>query len=343
MTIIWAVLIIGFLIFTHELGHYYAARWTGVIVQEFAIGFGHKIFARKKGDTLYSLRIFPIGGFVKLAGMDPNDDYYRSESGFAAQSLPKRCFIMLAGSLVHLILTIFLFFIIAFVVGLPVDYVDKGEIGEVLANGPAAKAGIVPGDIITSVNGVSTDSWQAVAQEIHQYPNQEVTFIIQRGTSTQTLKIITDVNTDNHGIIGISPALKLERMSFFAAIKFAPLQTWDLFKAMMNGLWTLVSGRAGGDGLVGPVGLAQMIGGAVRSGAFYIMQLTAVLSLNFAIINLLPLPALDGGRIMMLGVEAIRRKPLDPEKEGMFHFVGFVLLIGLTVYVTFKDILRFGG
>ena len=343
MTVFWAVLIIGFLIFTHELGHYYAARWTGVVVQEFAIGFGHKIFSRKQGDTLYSLRIFPIGGFVKLAGMDPNDEYYHSEGGFAAQSLWKRAFIMLAGSLVHLLLTIIIFFLLAFAVGLPVDYVDKGQVGEVLANGPAARAGLQQGNIILKVNDKETPTWQEVAQEIHRHPEERVNFAIRRGNDNFVLEITPDRNAEDKGIIGISPALHLQRMSVLEAAKFAPVQTWSLFKAMMNGLWVLLTGRAGSDGLVGPVGLAQMIGGAARSGLFYLMQLTAVLSLNFSIINLLPLPALDGGRIMMLGVEAIRRKPLDPEKEGIFHFVGFVLLIALTLYVTFKDILRFGG
>ena len=343
MTVIWALLIIGFLIFTHELGHFYVARKVGIHVQEFAVGFGKIIYSWTREGTQYSLRMLPFGGYVKMSGMDPEDEDYNSEGSFNKKPAWARGLVLMAGSLVHVALAVILFIMIGAFIGVPVDADKSSTIGEVLPNSPAAQAGLQPGDRVTDISGVHVESWEDLAGTIHVSSGKDLVLTVDRHGSQIVMHVIPEENKDNQGIIGIAPALIKERMGIFAAVQFGFTQTYKLFVLMMQGLAMLFTDKTASEGLVGPVGVAQMIGSAAQSGLFYITQMAALLSLNFAILNLLPLPALDGGRILVLLVEIIRRKPVDPGKEGMFHLVGFVLLIALTVYVTFKDIIRIGN
>lgn len=344
VSIVWALLIIGFLIFTHELGHFVAAKQSGIKVYEFALGFGPKLLSFKKNETVYNLRVLPFGGFVKMAGMEPDDEYYDKPEGFNTKSKLKRAWVLLAGSLTHLVLAVVLFIVLGGIIGIPSDIVKNGTIGEVMPNTPAAAAGLEPGDRVQTINGEIISDWNGLAEYIHAHPGQKLNFEIIRGKDTKlSMTIVPQKSKDGQGIIGISPALVVKRLGVVAAVKFGFEQTYRVTGLMFASLGQLFVSHEAREGLMGPVGVAQMIGSAANSGLFYITQLTALLSLNFAILNLLPLPALDGGRLLMLLVEAIRRKPVSPEKEGMFHFVGFILIILLTILVTYKDILRIGG
>jgi regulator of sigma E protease len=344
VTVVWTILVIGFLIFFHELGHFAVAKKVGIQVNEFAIGFGPKIFGIRKGETLYSLRILPLGGFVKMAGMDPDEeDFKNNERGFNRKSLWARAAVLFAGSFMHVILAIIIFFLMGIAIGIPVDVSTEPIIGDLVAGGPAASSGIMPGDRIIALDGQKIESWNQLAELIHQKPNQTIKMDVERNNEVLTFAVIPEENEQGEGMIGIAPSVITKKLGLLSAIKFGFVQTIALIGLLFEGLKMIISGQAEGGGLVGPVGVAQMIGTAARSGLFYLMNLAALLSVNFAIINLLPIPALDGGRILLLGVEAVRRKPIDPNKEGIIHFIGFVIIILLSLLITYKDIIRIGG
>lgn len=344
MSIVWALLIIGFLIFTHELGHFAAAKQCGIKIYEFALGFGPKLMSFTKNETVYNWRLLPFGGFVKMAGMESDDEYFNKPEGFNTKSKLQRAWVLCAGSLIHLLLAILLFIILGGIIGIPSDIVKNGTIGEVVPNSPAAIAGVEPGDKVLEINGVKVSGWNDLAQYIHSHPDKKLDFKIARDDTQKLAVTITPQKSKNgQGIIGISPALVTKRLGAVAAVKFGFNQTYRITGLMFMSIGQLFVSNEARSGLMGPVGVAQMIGSAANSGIFYLTQLTALLSLNFAILNLLPLPALDGGRLLMLVIEAIRRKPISPEREGLIHFIGFILLILLTILVTYKDILRIGG
>ncbi len=333
-TFIASVFVFGLLILVHELGHYFVARWTGIRVLELAIGFGPKLAGWTRDGIDYSLRAFPLGGFCRLLGESPEEA--SEPDSFPQQSILKRASVLLAGATMNLVLAIVVFFIIFFfIVGVPDT--DTSRIGYIVEDSPAEEVGLQEGDVITAIDGNPVTEWEEVLAYISAKPNEEIVLSVERNDTTREFTVVTETAPEpepERGMIGIGP--DIQRFRLFPSLMFS----FERFGFILAALYQVVSGQAPLD-VAGPVGIVATIGEVAQTGFVNLLILTALISINLGIINLLPIPALDGGRLLFLLVEAIRGKPIEPEKEGFIHFIGFALLIALILIVTYQDILRF--
>ena len=332
MTIIVAILLFGVIVFIHELGHFLFAKFNGVKVHEFAIGMGPKLFSIKK-DTEYSIRLLPLGGFVSMEGEDEESKDPRS---FGSKSILQRASIIFAGPFFNIVLTIILFIPIFMFIG-----TQTTTLGNVIENGPAYDAGIKVGDKIEAVNGVEVKSWQDIIESLNNSDGSEVKLSIDRNGEDKEILVTPEKNEEGRYIIGIET--KVER-NIFISITNAFTTTWDMIIQMVTFLGQLVTGTVPGgvsNSVTGPLGVINIVSEAAKMGIVNVMYIGAVISLNLGIINLVPLPALDGGRLLMLAIEAIRGgKKIDPNKEAMINMVGIGALMLFMVFITYKDILR---
>lgn len=339
-TILIDLLVFGILVLFHEFGHFSVAKLVGIKVHEFAIGMGPRIFNARKGETEYSLRILPIGGYVKMEGEDEASFDQRS---FSNKPLWARISVIIAGPLMNFILAILLFCLIGYMSGIPSN---TTVIGSVIENNPAQVAGIEAGDKIISIDGKVVQSWDEVVKIIHVSKDKELNIKIMRGQEEKTfdIKPVVDEKTKN-AIVGISPTFE---KSFIKSIPMAFKQLIFIMKGMIDffvqlfmKLFMIDTTKDIMKDMVGPVGIIHLIGEAAKTSIYNLLSLAAIISINLGMVNLLPIPALDGGRLVFLLVEALRGKPLDPEKEGFIHFAGFVLLMGLMIFMVYKDVIRF--
>ncbi len=337
MTIVIALIIIAILIMVHELGHFVAARRIGIPVHEFSLGFGYKVLSTTKNGTEYSLRLIPLGGFVRMAGEEPGDT--DNPDGFNTRTPWEKARVAFAGPFMNFVLAILIFIYTFSVIGMPVD---KAVIGEVIKDKPAYEAGLKSGDQILAVNDKNVASWSEFVETIQKSPaDKPLSLTISRDTQTKVL-VMTPVRDKTTGkpIVGVYSKVTLERQGIMEAVKLGFTQTYQLTLALLSGIGMLFTGGASTADLAGPVGITNMIGDAARGGMGYLLSFTAFLSINLGILNLLPIPALDGSRIVFAIVEAIRRKPMDPEKEGFIHWIGFIFLMLLIVVATYNDIVK---
>ncbi|USK40688.1 RIP metalloprotease RseP [Cytobacillus firmus] len=416
-TVIAFIVIFGALVFFHELGHLIFAKRAGILCREFAIGFGPKVFSFKKDETVYTIRLLPIGGFVRMAGEDPemveikpgyriglildkneevskiilnNKDKYpdarivevedadiehtlvikgyvegeedesiqifkvsRSavlvEDGtetliapydrqFASKTLGQRTMAIFAGPMMNFVLAFIVFVLIALLQGIPTN---EPALGKLTPDGAAYEAGLKEGDMVQSVDGAEISSWSDVVEIIRKNPSEELEFLVERNGQEHSILVtpkVQDVEGEKIGIIGVySPMEK----SPLKAITYGAKETYFWTKEIFVMLGKLVTGQFSIDALSGPVGIYVSTDTVAKSGIYYLMKWAGILSINLGIMNLLPIPALDGGRLMFFAVEVVRGKPIDRHKEGMVHFIGFALLMLLMLVVTWNDIQRF--
>lgn len=329
-TIIVALAVFGLLVIFHELGHFCVAKAAGIKIHEFAIGMGPRLFNYKGKETEYTLRALPIGGYVKMEGEDEASNDDRS---FSKKSVPVRMAVLFAGSFMNFVLGMLLFTLLFFSVGYTTT-----TLGEVFPGTPAAVAGLQEGDKVTHINSEKIDTWQHLVETIGKSEGNPLEFRIVRDGETLS-KTITPVINEETGNLSIGIGTKIER-SLGGAFKAGLDNVIMIMREIINFLRQLVLRQAGTDQLVGPMGIISMVGEAARAGWLNVVFLAGLISINLGIMNLLPIPALDGSRILFLFVELFRGKPVDPEKEGMIHLVGFGLLIMLMLFVTWQDILR---
>ena len=317
MTIIVALLLFSAIVFIHELGHFLFAKMNGIKVHEFSIGMGPKIYSIKK-DTDYSIRLLPIGGFVSMEGEDEESKDPRS---FGEKSILQRASVIFAGPFFNIIFTIILFIPIFLFMG----------------NQTTTLAGVT----IEAVNGEQVKTWQDVIQSLNESDGSELKLSIDRDGKNEEVNVTPEKNAEGRYVIGIET--KVER-NLFASIKNAFTTTWDMMGQMVTFLGQLVTGTVPGgvgNSVTGPLGVINIVSQAAKVGIINVMYIAAVISLNLGIINLVPLPALDGGRLLMLAIEAIRGgKKIDPNKEAMINMVGLGALMLFMVFITYKDILR---
>lgn len=339
MTIVLALIIIAVLILVHEWGHFVAARRIGITVYEFSLGFGTKLFSKKKDGVEYSLRLIPLGGYVRMAGEEPGDA--EDPNGFDKRTPLEKMIVSFAGPFMNFVLAVLIFILIFAVIGVA-QPVDKAIIGEVIKDKPAYQAGLQKGDKILAVNQQEISSWEDFVGVIQDEPaHQPMLVTIERAGKTSELTVIPTVNeSTGKSILGVYSQIRYERLGIFNAIKMGFVQTYQMTVLLLQGLGMLISGGASASDLAGPVGITSMVGEAARGGIVYLLSFTAFLSINLGILNMLPIPALDGSRFVFAIVEAIRRKPMDPEKEGFIHWMGFLFLMGLIVLATYNDIVR---
>ncbi len=331
-TFIASIFVFGLLILVHELGHYFVARLTGIKVLELAIGFGPKIIGWTKDEIDYSLRAIPLGGFCRLLGETPEEA--QLPDSFPQKPVLSRAAVLVAGAAMNLFLAIFVFFIIFFfIAGTPVA--DSGKIGYLVEDFPAQEAGLQTGDVIKSIEGHPVSEWEDIIYLISSRPEQVITLEIEREGSVKEFSIMTVIEPGSErGVIGIGQPI--ERFQFLSSLGLS----FERFGMVIASIFQVLTGQAPLD-VAGPVGIVFVIGEVAQTGFVNLLLLTALISISLGIMNLLPIPALDGGRLLFLIVEAIRGKKIDPEKEGMIHFIGFAVLIVLILFITYQDILRF--
>ncbi|WML43736.1 RIP metalloprotease RseP [Neobacillus sp. PS3-40] len=415
-TVIAFIVIFGALVFFHEWGHFIFAKRAGILCREFAIGFGPKVFSHKKGETTYTIRLLPIGGFVRMAGEDPemveikpgyrigllfdeanrvnkiilnNKEKFPNcriveveqvdiekdlfikgypedeeeklltfpvsptavtidkgvesqiapiDRQFASKTLGQRAMAIFAGPMMNFVLAFVVFIIIALLQGVPTN---DPKLGVITPDGAAKVAGLKQGDVVQSINGSEISSWADVVDIIRHSPNKKLDFTINRSNKEIEIPVTPiekKVEGEKIGIIGVySPVEKSPLQAISSGFKDTVFWTKQIFVMFEK----LVTGQFSINMLSGPVGIYVSTDTVVKSGIYYLMKWGAILSINLGIMNLLPIPALDGGRLMFFAVEAVRGKPIDKQKEGMVHFIGFALLMLLMLVVTWNDIQRF--
>lgn len=411
-TVLAFILLFGALVFFHELGHFIFAKRSGILCREFAIGFGPKIFAYKKNETVYTIRLLPLGGYVRMAGEDPElidlkpglrvglildanevvqkiiinrkdkypdarmieieqadiekDLFIRGfeegdeeisrifkidekavlvengiesqiapiERQFSSKSLLARTLTIFAGPLFNFILAIIVFILIGVVQGVPTN---EPMLGQITKDGSAMNAGLKEGDYIHSIDGAEVSTWIDIVEIIQKNPDKTLTFHIERNQKILDIDV-TPKNIDGEGKIGVYQPMD---QSIGGAFAYGFTETWFWTKQIFIILGDLVSGGFTIDAFSGPVGIYASTEAVAQSGIFNLLRWGALLSINLGIMNLLPIPALDGGRLLFFGIEALRGKPIDKNKEGFVHFIGFALLMILMLVVTWNDIQRF--
>ena len=415
-TVIAFIVIFGTLVAFHEFGHFLFAKRAGIMVREFAIGMGPKILAIRKGETQYTLRLLPLGGYVRMAGEDfdtvelqpgyrvglllnaqdeiekiylnrnvsnPNilnveveksdldkelyiEGYDEDgqlvhlkiartamviEKGqetliapydrqFESKSLGSRALAIFAGPLFNFILAFFIFVALGLLNGVPTN---EPIISEVKPDTPAEMAGMKENDLITGVDGKSISSWTQFSEAIQKSAGVPMSIEVDRAGTQVDLDVVPDTVEDagkKFGQIGVIYSSPLEK-GFIKSIVFGAEQTYTWTVKIFELLGQLITGQFTIDALSGPVGIYKATEEVAQHGIFNLMNWAAVLSINLGIMNLLPLPALDGGRLLFFLFEGLRGKPIDKQKEGMVHFVGIMLLMVLMLVVTWNDIQRF--
>ena len=342
--ILIAIVILGFIVVVHELGHYIAGRLCGIGIMEFSVGFGPKILSWKRKDIQYSLRAIPLGGFCKFAGEDEEN---LEPSVFNNAPVWKRFLTVAAGPVMNFILAL------VFCVIMLCNYVIadiQPRLDVVFENTPAAEAGLMAGDVIAAVNGEAvsfdyTGVEQTRSAILNAGAEHAVELSIARGgeelsvSITPELVIVDEASGQQALQIGVN--FTPRAFTLGEAIAEAPGYTVEYTKEILVSLKNLVFKGEGVEDVVSTVGMIDMMSEMVYDARLYaVVYLVFVISLNLGIMNLLPLPALDGGRLVLLILEAIRRKPLPPEKEGIVHGIGFLLLIAVFVFFTYQDIVR---
>lgn len=367
LTIIVFALILSVLVLVHEMGHFIVARNRGVKVEEFGFGFPPRLFSKKRGETVYSFNAIPFGGFVKLYGEDGNKD---SENGdmqraFFSKKIWERSAIIIAGVIMNIILAVFLLGL-GHWIGLPtvLDESNKAvatntmiQVIQVASDSPASEAGIKMGDSIERLkieNGklkiINITNINQVQETISEYRGKEIVIGISRGDEVVEMSIVPRINPpEGEGAIGIV----MSEVGFISypwyvaiwkGIESTFLILLMIFSAIIGLIKTLIIGApmlVELSDVAGPVGIAVWVHQLTKLGIVYILQFAAIISINLAIINIFPFPAIDGGRLVFLFIEKIKGSPVNQKIEGMIHQIGFALLILLMIFITFKDVSKF--
>ena len=329
-TIVPALLVFGILIMVHEAGHFFVAKAVGIKIDKFAIGMGPVILKKTKGETEYSVRLLPIGGYVKMEGEDEESDHERS---FTSKTIPQKIAVSAAGSAMNFILAVLIIIVIFIGMGFP-----STTVSELIDNKPAQQAGMMAGDEIIQINDIKIKEWADIQDAIGNSNSETIDIIVLRDGIEKS--IVSGVTTEEDGrrVIGIMPE---SEKRIWLSIVYGFKAAIAMVGAMFVFLGELVRGKAETGDVVGPVGIIYMVGEASRTGWYNVLGLGAMISMNLAIINLLPFPALDGGRIILLIIQGITGKKIPAEKEGWIHFAGFVLLMITLILVTYRDVGKF--
>lgn len=349
ITVLATVIVLGVLVFVHEFGHFLLAKLFGVRVEAFSLGFPPKVLHKQIGETDYRLSVIPLGGYVKLFGENPKDEVppELESVSFSHHPLWHRFLIVLAGPAFNLIFAALALFLVFTFSGIP--YLTS-EIGGVKEGSPAAQAGLQKGDRILSVEGQSVSRWDALSLKIRQTGEQPLTLSVRRGDRDFQVQLTpqrmetSDIfgGTVSAVIIGVSsgdlPAV--EHVSPMRALRLGVVYTGRLTWLTVESLYKLVTREVPLKSMGGPILIAQVAGKQAEMGASYLVQFMAALSVNLFLLNLLPVPVLDGGHLFFFILEAIRGKPLPLQHREVAQGVGLMLLLALMILVFYQDILR---
>ena len=342
-------IVLGILIFVHELGHFLVAKRTGVTVLRFSLGFGPKIFAITRGATEYRLSLVPLGGYVKMLGEDSEQELSPTEraGAFSEQSVLKRLTIVLAGPLSNFVAAILIF---TFLFAFSGIHELAPEIGSVNPGSPAEQAGLQAGDTVLSINGRSISTWEELSESIEKLGRNPLDIRVKRDDSEIAVAVTPKINevknifgeTITRPLIGIlaSETTIVRSVNPLAAGYYALVRTYDLSKLFFLTVVKLIERIVPLNTLGGPILIAQMAGKQAQKGILDLLNFMALISVNLAVLNLLPVPMLDGGHIFFFLIEAILGRPLSLKKIEIAQKVGLFALLSLMVVVFYNDIMR---
>lgn len=334
--------VIGVCVIIHEGGHYLAAVWRKVQVHEFAFGMGPRLASKRRGDTLWSFRLFPIGGFVRLEGMEDEplpEDNPDPTRAFPIRKAWERFVIIAGGAFANIVLAWLLTTILLACYG--VLDLDSPSVGRLMEGYPAQVMGAEIGDKVLSINGHEIREWSEIRTTLQKIDTDEVSVVVDRGGSELTLTGTIPYDTgQNARLWGVQPGRVKYPLTqaVFSGLSYC----WKMSVDILKGLWQMLTGTIEAD-VAGPVGIAVMAGDAARQGFWTFISFLAVINLNLGLLNLLPIPALDGGRLVFLFGEMISGRKFPEKWENRIHIVGFAMLMALIVFVTWKDIARLVG
>jgi len=347
------VVVLGVLVFVHELGHYLAARWRGVYVEAFSIGFGRAIASwTDRLGTVWKLAWLPLGGYVKLHGQERPEDVaddvrarWQPGRTFHEKSVLSRAIVVAAGPVANFLLAAVLFAGLFGVVGRPASLPDP-VIGDVVADGAAAKAGLRAGDRIEAIDGATVSKFEDIKRIVSARPDRELSVLILRDGQEQMVSV-TAIGRDGgqghrEGQIGVRGSAEFIRLNPAQAVMAGVAQTWDITAQTVAGLGQMLSGARTTDELGGPLRIAQLSGQVAQLGLASLISFIAVLSVNLGLINLFPIPILDGGHLLFYLVEAVRGRPLPPRAQEYGYRAGFAVLACLFVFATWNDLTHLG-
>ncbi len=350
-TVLSFVFVLGILVFVHEFGHFIVARLCGIRVEKFSLGFPPKLISKKVGHTEYMISWIPLGGFVKLAGENPEESTGSNPWEFMAQPVWKRSLVIVAGPVMNFLLAILFFWGILFVSGQHIPNLESTVIGQLTPGGPAEKAGLKPGDKVLSVNGTPVTDFDQMAGIIYQQVEKPVLVqwerkgqILQKEIKTFKEKVYDETGQSRLiGKIGIGPVTTHHSLNLFESFTKGIDATLGLCGQIFTVLYGLITGALSLKTLGGPIFIAQAAGQTAQQGISALLFFTALLSVNLAILNLLPIPVLDGGHLLFLAIEKIRRRPLTVKQRTVMQQVGMGFLLVLILFITYNDIFRLLG
>lgn len=352
ITVFATIFVLGVLIFVHEMGHFLAAKLFHIRVDRFSLGYPPRLIGKKVGDTDYCVGAIPMGGYVKIAGMvdesldkkqlssEPKPWEYRSKPWL------QRVLVVLSGPVMNILLGFFIFMAGTLIYGIA-NQTEEPIVGEVVEAMPADQAGVLPGDRIFSIDGVIIQQWQEMQEIIRRSPEQPLTVQINRHDSLFMIQIVPVKSvieelgeTREIGQIGLYPQFEMKRVGLIGAIVIGGESVYDLSKLVLVSIYRLIIREESMDSLAGPILISKMAGESARLGFGVLVGFMAILSVNLGILNLLPIPVLDGGHLMFLGIEGLIGKQIPLKTKLIIQQVGMFLILGLMVFVIYQDILR---
>jgi len=348
-TIIATVVVLGILVFVHELGHFLLAKLLKVRVDAFSLGFPPKLLSKKIGETEYRLSVIPLGGYVKLLGENPDEEVppELQPRSFSHHPLWHRALIVLAGPGFNLLFCVVALFLLFSLSGIP--YLTA-KIGSVKPDSPAAQAGLQQGDKVLALGGQKIERWDELSYRIRHHGEQPLVLTIKRGDQTLQVNITPETmeTTNIFGqkvsavLIGVASAdeLEVERVGVFGALVEGVSYTYRILDLTVQSIYKLITQEIPVNTLGGPILIAQVAGKQAEQGVTYLLHFMAILSVNLALLNLLPIPILDGGHLFFILWEAVRGKPMAVKHREMAQAMGLMLILALMVLVFYQDIMR---